>query len=54
MVQYIYNNTKNKKTKMSLFFINYSYNPVIKEPYLGELLVLSVTESIKRLRSLYK
>ena len=54
MAQYAYNNAENEKTKMSPFFANYGYNPIITGPCLKESLSLSATENVKRLRSLHK
>ena len=54
IAQYTYNNAENEKTKMSLFFANYSYNPSINKPKLGESLSLLAMESAKRLRGLHQ
>ena len=53
MVQYTYNGSENKKTKMMLFFANYRYNPKIQEPNTSDLLLLVATENMKRLSSLH-
>ena len=40
--------------KISLFFANYGYNPVIEEPCSRESLVINTTENAKKLKELYK
>ena|SRR5438552_1789860 len=54
MVQYIYNNVENEKTKILPFFANYRYSLTIKELHVKESLSLSAMNNAKKLQSLHK
>ena|SRR5437773_2340637 len=53
MAQYVYNNAKNEKTKITPFYTNYGYNPTIMGPHVKESLSLLAMKNAKRLKRLY-